>query len=122
MPRLTAKERGDQAEALVADWLATQGIQVVARNLRLGMLEIDIVARENDVVLVVEVRSRGPGAWTSAFSSIDQKKRKRIREAGQRLWDRRYRNDASVARLRFDAASVTFTQPVPTLEYVRAAF
>ncbi len=122
MSRFTPKQRGDQAEDLVAEWLESQGIQVVARNLRLGMLEIDIVAREGDVVLVIEVRSRGSGAWTSAFSSIDGTKRKRIRNAGQRLWDRRYRNDASVSRLRYDAASVTFTSPVPTLEYVRGAF
>lgn len=122
MSKLTPKQRGDQAEDLVAEWLESQGIQVVARNLRLGMLEIDIVAREADVVLVVEVRSRGSGAWTSGFSSINGTKRKRIRDAGQRLWDRRYRNDASVSRLRYDAASVTFTSPVPTLEYVRAAF
>lgn len=119
---MTPKERGNLAENLVAEWLQSQGVPVVARNLRLGMLELDIVAREGDVVVVVEVRSRGSGAWTTAFSSIDQKKRMRIRNAGQRLWDRRYRNDPSASRLRFDAASVTFTTPVPTLEYVRAAF
>jgi Holliday junction resolvase-like predicted endonuclease len=70
----------------------------------------------------VEVRSRSPEAWTSGFGSIDGKKRYRIRLAGQRLWQRRYRNDMSVKRLRFDAASVVFGVDGPVIEYVEAAF
>jgi len=80
------------------------------------------VARRGDLVVVVEVRSRGSGAWTSGFGSIDGKKRYRIRLAGQRLWQRRYRNDLSVKRLRFDAASVVFGAAGPVIEYVEAAF
>jgi putative endonuclease len=72
--------------------------------------------------VVVEVRSRQSGSWTSGFGSIDGRKRYRIRLAGQRLWSRRYRHDASVNRLRFDAASVTFGPWGPHVEYVEAAF
>jgi putative endonuclease len=81
-----------------------------------------LVARRDDVVVVVEVRTRGAGAWTTAFGSIDGRKRHRIRLAGQRLWQRRYQSDPSVRRLRFDAASVHFGPDGPTIEYVEAAF
>ena len=81
-----------------------------------------MVARRNELVVVVEVRSRSGGAWTSGFGSIDGKKRYRIRLAGQRLWQRRYRHDLSVKRLRFDAASVVFGPTGPVVEYVEAAF
>lgn len=91
-------------------------------NLRLGRLELDVVARRGPLVVVVEVRTRGAGAWTSAFGSIDSSKRQRIRRAGERLWQRRYKHDASVERLRFDAASVTFGPEGPAIEYVEAAF
>ena len=74
------------------------------------------------MIVVVEVRSRGHGAWTSAFGSLDGRKRYRIRLAGQRLWQRRYRNDLSVNRLRFDVASVVFGPEGPVVEYVEAAF
>lgn len=80
------------------------------------------MARLDDLIVVVEVRSRGSAAWTSGFGSIDGKKRYRIRLAGQRLWQRRYRNDMSVKRLRFDAASVVFGRDGPVIEYVEAAF
>ena len=95
----------------------------MAQNLRLGRLELDVVARKGPVIAVVEVRTRGAGAWTSAFGSIDSTKRRRIRRAGERLWQRRYKNDASVERMRFDAASVTFDEAGSArVEYVEAAF
>lgn len=95
---------------------------MVALNLRLQYLELDVVARRDELIVVVEVRSRGEGAWTSAFGSIDSRKRQRVRRAGQRLWQRRYQRDSSVKHLRFDAASVTFAADGPLIEYVAAAF
>lgn len=95
---------------------------VVARNLRLGRLELDIVARRDALVVVVEVRTRGAGAWTSGLGSMSRAKQERIRRAGQRLWRDRYKNDPSVERLRFDAASVHFEQTGAQIDYVVAAF
>jgi Holliday junction resolvase-like predicted endonuclease len=74
------------------------------------------------VVSIVEVRTRGATARTSGFGSIDPSKRLRIRRAGERLWQRRYRHDRSVERLRFDAASVDLDSTPPRIEYVVAAF
>jgi len=72
--------------------------------------------------VLVEVRTRGPGAWTSAFGSIDGWKRTRLRRAGERLWRRTYRFRPEFDHVRFDAASVTWRAGVPHVEYVRAAF
>ncbi len=115
--------RGSAAERAVAQHLQRLGFEIVATNLRLGRLEIDVVARDGPVIAVVEVRTRGIGAWTRGLGSVDGKKRRRIRLAGARLWQRRYRTDASVERLRFDVASVTFPEEgEPRIEYVVAAF
>ena len=119
---LTKKELGDRAEEIIAQWLLSQGIHIIDRNLRLGSLEIDIVAREANVIIVVEVRSRGTNSWTTGFSSVDNKKRFRLRRAGKRLWNLRYQKNASVDHLRFDVASVTFNGETPVIEYARAAF
>jgi putative endonuclease len=123
---LVAKARADRAEAAeaaVAAYLQRRGFSVVAQNLRLGHLELDVIARKDALIVVVEVRTRGSGAWTTAFGSIDSAKRRRIRRAGERLWQRRYKNDASVERMRFDAASVTFDDASEAkVEYVEAAF
>ncbi len=117
-----AQDLGKRAEAAVVEYLKSAGASIVATNLRVGRLELDIVARHRRVVIVVEVRARGGKAWTSAFGSLDSKKRARVRRAAERLWRDRYRDDATVDRLRIDAASVAFTDGVPTVEYAKAAF
>ena len=114
--------RGRDAEAAVASWFREQGFEIVATNHRVGRLELDVVARKGSLVVVVEVRTRGPGSWTHALGSIDAAKRQRIRRAGELLWQRRFRHDEGVDRIRFDAASVTFRDGVPEVEYVPAAF
>jgi hypothetical protein len=68
------------------------------------------------------VRTRGATAWTTGLGSIDKKKRLLVRRAGERLWQRRYKHDPSVERLRFDAASVRLDASPPSIEYVMAAF
>lgn len=106
----------------MAAWLTSNGFDIVATNLRVGHYELDVVARNGPLIVVVEVRTRGPRAWTSGFGSLDAGKRRRIRLAGERLWQRRYRNDSSAERMRFDAASVSFASGEPHVEYVPAAF
>ena len=50
-------------------------------------------------------------------------KRRRVRWAGERLWHSRYRNDASLDRMRFDAASVHLDAAGKmVIEYAVAAF
>jgi putative endonuclease len=122
-PGSLRRERATAAESAVRQYLVACGYEIVAANLRIGHLELDLVARKGPVVAVVEVRTRGARAWTTGLGSMDPLKRQRIRRAGERLWQRRYRNDESVARMRFDAASVRFDREgVPTIEYVMAAF
>ena len=81
-----------------------------------------MVARRGELVVVVEVRTRGESAWTSPFGSLDGQKRYRVQLAGRRLWERRYQHDRSVKRLRFDAASVRFGADGPVIDYVPGAF
>jgi Holliday junction resolvase-like predicted endonuclease len=85
----------------------------------MGRLELDVVARDNDTVVVVEVRTRGAAAWQTGLESIARTKAKRVRLAGERLWRQRFQRDPSVNRMRFDVAVVTFTEGEPHIEYAR---
>jgi putative endonuclease len=83
-------------------------MEILGTNVRVGRLEIDIVAREADTVIVVEVRTRGTGSWQTSLQSIDGSKAARVRRAGERLWRTRFERDRTVNRMRFDVAAVTF--------------
>jgi putative endonuclease len=114
--------RGARAEQLAAEHLEDHGYRILDRNLRVGRLEIDILARHGDAAVVVEVRTRGAGAWQSALASIGHDKQLRLRRAGQILWSRRFRHDPDVKTLRFDVAAVDLEAEPPVVELVRAAF
>lgn len=104
----------------MANDLVRHGFCILATNVRLGRLELDVVARERDTVVVVEVRHRGKGAWQTGMESISPTKAKRVRAAGERLWRQRFERDPSVNRMRFDVAVVTFDAAgAASIEYAR---
>ena len=116
-------ERGRAAEDAAARHVEGLGMRVVERNLRVGRLEIDIVAQDGEVIALVEVRTRGRGAWQSAAGSIGHVKQGRLRSAAKLLWARRFSKWRGIERVRFDVAAVNLDAPDgPRVDYLRAAF
>lgn len=114
---------GRRAEDAAVSFLLNDGYVILGRNVRVSRLEIDVIARLGPVVAVVEVRTRGAGAWVKALDSLDWKKRARVRKAGEVLWRKRFKNDRSLERMRFDVVSVTFgADGASAVEHVKAAF
>jgi len=105
---VTPAELGRQAELSVADYLFADGFSLLGRNVRLGRLELDVVARKGPLVVVVEVRTRRAGAMVRAFESVTWRKRARLARAVDRLWRDRLARTAGVERVRVDAAAVAF--------------
>jgi putative endonuclease len=118
----TRARLGRRAEAIAADYLIRQGFDIVGQNVRLGPLEIDIVARKDDLVVVVEVRTRGRRAYEGALASITPKKRLRLVSAAERLWREKFASDESVQRMRFDVIAVRFVGETAEIEHIAAAF
>jgi putative endonuclease len=75
--------RGAAAEALAASYLATRGLTIVQRNYRRRGGEIDLIARDGEVLVFVEVRLRRNRAFGTAAESITAAKRRRLRLAAR---------------------------------------
>jgi putative endonuclease len=114
-------ERGRRAELAVADYLFADGFDLVGRNVRLGALELDIVARRGPLLVVAEVRTRGPGAFVGPFESVTRAKRAHIVKAVERFWRERRRELTDIRRMRIDVAAVAFVGEETLVEYVPAA-
>jgi putative endonuclease len=77
---------GASAEEAVAAVLVAAGWTILARNVRVGQSEVDIVALDPDVTLViVEVRSRSGPRYGAPEESVDARKVERLYVAGWRL-------------------------------------
>jgi putative endonuclease len=77
---------GYAAEEKAARFLAANGLAIVARNFRTRLGEIDLVARDGETLVFVEVRLRTNPHFGGAAGSVDRSKRSRLAAAaGQYL-------------------------------------
>jgi putative endonuclease len=86
--RTDAQASGDDAESRAATALARQGWTILARNVRAGRGELDLVAIDPGPpaeLVIVEVRWRRSRAFGLAEESIDHRKRAHLRAALGRL-------------------------------------
>jgi len=112
-PRRDLARRG---EDLVASLLSERGFTIVGRNVQVGRLELDVIARRGSLVVVCEVRSRRSARPVFPAETIQGKKLARVRRATA-LWLRREKLGRVHARI--DAAAVVFDGPggEPRVEY-----
>ena len=121
-PRNVRHAHGREAEELAAQTLIANGFRLLWRNLRIGSLELDLVAQKGDLVVVVEVRARGPGSFEKPLASISRTKRRTLLRATRALWKGRLAKRADVQRLRIDIAAVTRDAAgTSTLEWIAGA-
>ena len=72
---------GDAGEALAAGFLVARGLSIVERKFRCRGGEIDLIARDGDTLVFVEVRLRSNSAFGGAKESITATKRARMKLA-----------------------------------------
>jgi putative endonuclease len=111
---------GRRGEDLAHRYLRSCGYMVVARNYRPagGEVEADIVARQGETIVFVEVKSRASVDFGSPDRAIGGDKRKNIVRAA-----RAYATRAGIEwnQVRFDTISVVLTDP-PTIVHQKDAF
>ena len=76
MNRATFGREGEDAAVRL---LQASGYAVIARNVRLPGGEIDVIARDRDVIAFVEVKARVSRRYGSALSAVDARKRRTLR-------------------------------------------
>jgi putative endonuclease len=77
-PTHSKKPFGQYGENLAVKHLKESGYQIVGRNWRCALGEIDIIARNDNMLVFVEVRSRHTASTEAAFESITPTKRRRL--------------------------------------------
>jgi putative endonuclease len=113
------KALGNRAEECTATWLSKQGYKVVERNYRCKVGEVDIVARKDEYLCFVEVRSRSTDAMGSPSLTVDARKQRQVIRAAMTFLAV---HKISNMNVRFDVAAVTFGPSGPAIEYIPGAF
>jgi putative endonuclease len=121
-----ARQRlGRAAEDLVARRLAGAGWRVLARNVRTGSGEIDLIGLDGATLVFVEVKAgrRGTGAGPERPAlAVSPRKRRRLRLLA-REWLAQGRPPSGVAGYRFDVVGVSFGRDgLADVDHIRNAF
>lgn len=119
-PRAVHLQRGAQGEKLARRYLRRQGYKILYRNFR-GRRggEIDIVCREGDTLVFVEVKTRTSEDFGRPVETIRPEQRQRI-SRGALAWLRLLDNPDIL--FRFDVVEVGLAEKAPRIELIKNAF
>lgn len=115
--RTPRQRAGAAAEDAALRHLQTAGCRLLGRNARYRDGELDLIVRERDLVVFVEVRTRASERFGGALASIDLFKQKRVQRAAQRWLVEHYGERWPACR--FDVVSIDGNG---TIEWIRDAF
>ncbi|HNV17326.1 MAG: YraN family protein [Bacteroidales bacterium] len=111
-------EMGKEGEELAAEYLVKQGYTIEARNWRYGHEEIDIIARKDDLLLIVEVKTRRSNYFGQPESFVSFAKQKAlIRCANRYIYQHNFEGDT-----RFDIISIIMTPKGNQINHIPNAF
>ncbi|GAC1544255.1 MAG: YraN family protein [Vulcanimicrobiaceae bacterium] len=105
---------GAAGEDAAAAYLRSIGFRILTRNLRAPGGEIDIVARDGETIVFIEVKARTSRRFGSALGAVDARKRARIRAVAEDY----LQFAAPAAQARFDVLTIDG----PAMRLYRGAF
>ena len=114
------RARGKHAEDTARAYLTRAGLREIAANANYRGGELDLVMRDGDCVVFVEVRYRGSSAFGGGIASVDSGKRRKLVLAAQMFLaeHRAY----SQAACRFDVVEASGDPDAPDLRWLKDAF
>jgi putative endonuclease len=114
------RRKGGRFEQLALGWLQAQGLRLVQCNYRCKLGEIDLVMREREVLVFVEVRFRGLRTHVAACETVDSRKQQKLLRTARHF----LLCNAALATdpCRFDVLGISEVHGVPQYEWIRNAF
>ena len=111
---------GAEWELAARRHLEAAGLRLIAPNQRYRLGELDLVMRDGEVVVFVEVRYRRNAGFGGSAPSVDAKKQRKLVLAAQCF----LAEHADLARhpCRFDVIAVDGSADAPHFEWIRNAF
>jgi putative endonuclease len=109
------RARGRWGEDIAARWYRQRGYEVIARNWRCDLGEVDIIAAGHGWLVFCEVKARASDRFGPGAAAVDAAKQARIHRMARRWLSEQTRR---WPRIRFDVASITGVQ----LEMIEDAF
>ena len=118
-PGLRAQASGARGEDLAESYLRSLGYTILGRNFKTRSGEIDIIAKDFETTVFVEVKQRESESHGRPEDFVPPSKRRRVISAA-RLYAAQHR--LSERPLRFDVVAIHLAGGTPDVRHYRGAF
>ena len=113
-------ERGAQLEGVAKEFLEKEGLTLVSHNFRCRLGEIDLIMRDDDTLVFVEVRARGSTRFGTPAETVTQAKQTRLIRAAQMFL--RTHPEFADWPCRFDVLALATNPQSARAQWIRNAF
>ena len=112
---------GHWGEKEAVRFLKRHGYRIIGRNVVSGVGEIDVVARDGDVLCFIEVKTRTSDDFGGPLQAVGRAKRRKLVQLARTYIAQ---NRIPEAPCRFDVVGVTMGEgrETPEIELIRGAF
>ena len=116
----SSKKIGEIGEDIASNYLKSLGFLIICRNFRSKFGEIDIIAKDDNTLVFVEVKTRRNERFGAAVEQITKDKQKRIMRVAKEYF-RQYKG--SVNYTRFDVVAINLLPDGNrNIHYIKRAF
>lgn len=116
---MNRQQVGSQGETIARRFLQRRGLRIVDRNWRTRSGEIDLICRDRDTLVFVEVKARSGSAFGQPYEAVGPQKQARLRRLAEEYIAEHALGDCPV---RFDVLSVRFDSKPDGVEHIEGAF
>jgi putative endonuclease len=111
-------ELGRKGEELATNYLTGKGYKILEKNWRQGRNEIDIIARDANYIVIVEVKTRETNIFAEPEMSVTRDKQKAlIRAANAYILHKNIHDE-----VRFDIVSIVISKGKEQINHIEDAF
>ncbi len=111
---------GLKSEQQACDYLLQKSLVLIEKNYSARYGEIDLVMKDKEELIFVEVRSRHKNNYASALESVTLSKQKKLRLTAEHYINKHYQNHPPACR--FDVVAIDLTQTGFNIEWIKDAF
>ena len=121
MARSNTRALGSSAERTAEQFLSRRGLRPLTRNFQCRLGEIDLIALDDEELVFIEVRYRGPGSFSRAGVTVDTHKQRKLIRAAAQYTTRRQQFAMHV--MRFDVVAIDVDERgAVTIDWIKDAF
>ncbi|MBI1931993.1 MAG: YraN family protein [Ignavibacteriales bacterium] len=114
------KDIGNYGEKIATDFLVEKGFEIIEQNYHFGHGEIDIIAKEKDILVFVEVKTRKNLEFGDPILAVTKNKQRQLKKIAEAyLYEKEIKN----TDCRIDVIGILLNKNLPPkITYIENAF